>query len=335
MFWVLSNKVWIERFNAGPYKFFIFPAIAISGFINALIECYDVYHAPNKNLLTISSLVTTVIGTFGSVVANFGAVIAALYFNAAFPLGVYFILITVSAALIFNLSLCVIHLITFNQALTASKMRIQYKQSAAFHLFYTCMLSAIFSALMFTMVIPMVTIFPALAIAFFITDLLWSVVFPKSAKEWLQVLCGFSEENNFGESNVEYESEHLMVTKQDEVKNDSLRFFQPTRRQDTVHSHLKAGNKTASSTYLQEEIRHKKSHLEKVISNYPNDLKHTHKLTVLNEIENYLTRTSTLTDKELECLCQENFLSRQSFFSMAQGEVDDIIEATKLHMNTP
>ena len=125
----------------------------------------------------------------------------------------------------------------------------------------------------------------------------------------------------------------LEVAKQSNINPSLLTFFQPTLKQDTVKAHLNSQNKEAATSFLLEEVNIKKQWIEQKTQKDPSDLKHNHKLTILNHIEAHLTTQTILDHDSLDELCSINYLAKQSFFSMAEGDMGDIIEATKLHIS--
>ena len=116
MFWIFSNPAWIKIFTTSSLRFVLFPAIAISVATNGVIDIINFSKTHNKNILSVTGVITSIIGAMGAVIANGGGLIAALFFSAGFPPGVYFILTGVATGFVFHLSQAIIKLTRYLHA---------------------------------------------------------------------------------------------------------------------------------------------------------------------------------------------------------------------------
>lgn len=328
MFWIFSKTSRIERFKISPLRFVFYPAIALSVLINTIIDVLAFAKTNNKNVLNVSGTMATLISGTCAVIANGGGLIAALFFNVGFPLGVYFILTGVGTAFLFHFSQVALKLTRFLLSPSYSQDLSAQKQMLALHTFYSGMLFSIFFGLLFTTLIPINTFFPALTILFFTVDCIWSALLSDDQKNTIKNFFSFNHETTLPFN----EKESLAWQKQRAINPALFTFFQPSYHHDTVKAHLIGKNEVTAKAHLLEVVTLKKQHMQNIIKSNPLDKKHQHKLNILNEIDAHLTYQNQLNHDKLKQLCATNYLAKQSFFSMAEGDMGDIIEATKLYM---
>lgn len=330
MFWIFSKASRIEHFKTSPLRLILYPAIGLGVLINAIIDVFTFAKASNKNILKVSGILASLISAICAVIANGGGFIAALFFNAGFSFGIYFILTGVGTAFLFHVSQLLLKLTRFYLSPTYSQDLADQKQMLAQHAFYSSMLLSIFLGLLFTTLIPISTFIPSLTIFFFTADCIWSALLSDLQKDSIKIFFGF----NHQVPQPINDKESLTRQKQRAINPTLFTFFQPTYHYDMVKAHLMQNNEQAAKSHLANTVCDKKKQIQSVVQSDPFDKKHQHKLNILNEIDAHLNCRNLLNHDRLEQLCQTNYFAKQSFFSMAEGDLGDIIEATKLHLHT-
>lgn len=336
MFVAFSRQTWINFFNHSAIRFIVFPLIAISSLVNASIECWRFHHEVNKNLTNSANFSLTLAFTLGGTIANVGGLVAAIFFHSMFGLGVYFILAAVGVGLCSSLVQALLYLHLYTKAPNLSIQKSLYKQMIAQQVFSFFMCSSIFFGLVFTAILPMTTIAPQCAAFFFVSDAIWTSLLPQEYKTQIKTFFGFSEPIIDMEIKPSLEQNKNMLSADEskliegaQAKTFSL--FSPAFRKEQVHDLLSKGKHKAAKTYLLTELNQKIASMALAVKQN-NNQKHQHKILLLKEIQSSLSQSKSISETEIEDLVKTNFLAKQSFFSVAFGDVDDLIQAVSLYV---
>lgn len=338
MFTIFSDKQWLARFDASPFKFFLLPLVAIGFAVNAIISGIHFSKATNKNITRFFYMMSMILGAIGASVSIYGGIIAELAFKTVFPIGPYFFLGAVSIGLTFNLSQLIANAVALSRAPKDSIERQQYKRAIIFHSFLSVLLSTIVGSVVFVLLStswPFMGSVMSLAAAGLCAANFVYTFLPQSVKGWFDTKLG-----------LEIPKEDMLVTKIDKAYKDTpvphrqkelqvvekakLTLFQRAYRKEVIQTYLQTDKFDEAKTYLLSQLTQKISAMEKILQDYPNSQKHRDKHDLLSEVKDAITKGNNINGKE-DALYQSYALSRQSFFSFDKGDVEDLMEAILLY----